>query len=348
MRRSVTRFPNSEEQACLSLPTSSKNLVQSLVTSRGRGADQLMGHQDGQFDDNLFKESEKDSPPSSTVDKAHGQASGGPVQAQMDRERPSGQIEDNRKYQPEFQQPVKGSTYPTERGPHQDPPAARYSGQQPSPEGTTYPTERGPHRDSPAARYSDQQPSPAQGTTYPAERGPHRDPPAARYSGQQPLPRTSGRGRGEASVIQGTHYPHGTAYNQQAGSTYAVEAANKPHRQHSSEPLPSSLSERSSDPSLPEPYGRPGQFSLNPSIKSVNESTLFAPNEKYIGEDINHEIQHEAKRAQKDRGEILHADSETDEQDWPFDPNLTCPKCKVVFRRGQIREYRYHVDECEV
>ena len=250
MGKSVTRFPNSEEQDCLSLPASSKNLVQSVVTSRGRGADQLMGHQDGQFDDNLFKESEKDSPPGSTVDKAHGQASGGPVQAQMDRERPSGQIEDNRKYQPEFQQPPpsKGTTYPREKAPHQDPPAARYSGQHPPPEGTTYPTERGPHRDSPAARYSDQQPSPAQGATYPAERGPHRDPPAARYSGQQPLPRISGRGRGEASVIQGTHYLHSTAYYQQVGSTHAMEAANKPYRQHSSESDPSPLSERSSDP----------------------------------------------------------------------------------------------------
>ena len=245
MKRSVTRFPNSEEQACLSLPASNKSLVQSLVTSRGRGADQLMGHQDGQFDDNLFKESEKDSPPGLTVDMAHGQASGGPVQAQMDREKPSGQIKDNRKYQPEFQQPAKG-------------------------------------------------------TTYPAERRPHQDSPAARYSDQQPLPRTSGRGRGEASVIQGTHYPHSTAYNQQVGSTYAVEAANKPHRQHSSEPLPSPLSERSSAPSLPEPFGRSGQFSLNLSIKSINESTLFAPNEKYIEEDLNHEIQHEAKRVQKD------------------------------------------------
>ena len=179
MRKSVTRFPNSEEQACMSLPASSKSLVQPLVTSRGRGADQLMGHQEGQFDDNIFKESEKDSPPGSIVDKAHGQAS---VRVRV---------------------------------------------------------------------------------------------------------------------------------------------------QHISEPLSSLLS-------------------LNPSIKSVNESTLFAPNEKYIGEDINREIQLEAKRAQKDRGEILHADSETDKQDWPFDPNLTCPKCKVVFRRGQIREYRYHVDECEV
>ena len=30
----------------------------------------------------------------------------------------------------------------------------------------------------------------------------------------------------------------------------------------------------------------------------------------------------------------------------PFDPYLTCPKCKLQFREGQLPEYRHHIHNC--
>ena len=58
------------------------------------------------------------------------------------------------------------------------------------------------------------------------------------------------------------------------------------------------------------------------------------------------EIGHEAHRYKEDErakaAPVLHADDE----EWPLDPNLTCPYCNVVFRRGQMREFRHHIDEC--
>ena len=30
----------------------------------------------------------------------------------------------------------------------------------------------------------------------------------------------------------------------------------------------------------------------------------------------------------------------------PLDPNLACPKCTVVFRKGEIQKFRLHVQHC--
>ena len=64
----------------------------------------------------------------------------------------------------------------------------------------------------------------------------------------------------------------------------------------------------------------------------------------YVSEDIDSEIRHEAHRYKK---EAVATPAQADDEEWPLDPNLTCPYCNVVFRRGQMREYRYHVDDHE-
>ena len=98
----------------------------------------------------------------------------------------------------------------------------------------------------------------------------------------------------------------------------------------------------STESSLPLPLTRPGAAtSLDDSLVSE-----FEANQRYIGEGINTEIRQEARRCKKNEKGIVAAPAQADDEDWPLDPNLTCPYCYVVFRRGQMREYRYHVDEC--
>ncbi len=70
----------------------------------------------------------------------------------------------------------------------------------------------------------------------------------------------------------------------------------------------------------------------------------FEINRRYIGEDINREIRHEARRYKE--GNVAVEPAIADAKEWPFDPNLTCTLCGTMFRRGQIREFRYHIDEC--
>ena len=70
----------------------------------------------------------------------------------------------------------------------------------------------------------------------------------------------------------------------------------------------------------------------------------FEANRRYIGEDINREIRHEARRYKE--GNVAVEPANADAEEWPFDPNLTCTFCGTMFRRGQIREFRYHIDEC--
>ena len=67
-------------------------------------------------------------------------------------------------------------------------------------------------------------------------------------------------------------------------------------------------------------------------------------NQRYIGEDINREICHEARRYKE--GNVAVEPVIADAEEWPFDPNLMCTFCGTMFRRGQIREFRYHIDEC--
>ena len=99
----------------------------------------------------------------------------------------------------------------------------------------------------------------------------------------------------------------------------------------------------STEGSLPLPLTRPGAVTL------LDDSLLsgFEANQRYIGEGINSEIKHEAHRYKKSDKAVVAVPAQANDEEWPLDPNLTCPYCNVVFRRGQMREYRYHVDECQ-
>ena len=71
----------------------------------------------------------------------------------------------------------------------------------------------------------------------------------------------------------------------------------------------------------------------------------FQPNQGYIGDEINREISDEARQYKKAVEQGVPAPDDIDESIWPFDPNLVCPHCGKRFRRGQIRKYRYHLDD---
>ena len=98
------------------------------------------------------------------------------------------------------------------------------------------------------------------------------------------------------------------------------------------------------------------QLGLHNSNSSTSESSLslLSPltnrrhdsvaNQKYIGEDINREIRHEARRYKE--GNVAVEPANAGAEEWPFDPNLTCTFCGTMFRRGQIREFHYHIDGC--
>ena len=119
-------------------------------------------------------------------------------------------------------------------------------------------------------------------------------------------------------------------------------------QQHHRQPLPRAHStpERqesdvSSDSVLPSPMtSRPGQDSM-----TYGSDVSFQPNQRYIGDEINREIRHEAHQYKKAAEQGVPAPDDIDESIWPFDPNLECPHCGKRFRRGQIREYRYHLDD---
>ena len=68
--------------------------------------------------------------------------------------------------------------------------------------------------------------------------------------------------------------------------------------------------------------------------------------EWYIGEGMRTEIQREGRRYKEVDIGAVAAPVQVDDQEWPLDHNLTCPYCKVVFRRGQIREFRFHLVPC--
>ena len=85
----------------------------------------------------------------------------------------------------------------------------------------------------------------------------------------------------------------------------------------------------STEGSLPMPLTRPG---------AVSSSQLF------ISEDIDSEIRHEAHCYKGDEKAV--ATPVPDHEEWPLDPNLTCLYCNAVFRRGQMQEFRHHVDDC--
>ena len=128
-------------------------------------------------------------------------------------------------------------------------------------------------------------------------------------------------------------YPPSSSERYQAATQPPVDA-NRVHLYHSN----SSASETSLSLPAPLTNRRPDSEASDPSLPG------FEANRRYIGEDINREIRHEARRYKEDNVAVEPAD--TDAEAWPFDPNLTCTFCGTMFRRGQIREFRYHVDEC--
>ena len=126
-------------------------------------------------------------------------------------------------------------------------------------------------------------------------------------------------------------------------------------------------SDRSSDSVLPSPMNRPPPLeSLSPqppisadhgygdkridadmqlqSISSGPYSSLQA-DKRYIRDRINFEIEHEAKKYKEGQQKGVPVSDEVDEELWRYDPNLVCPHCGKRFRHGQIREFRYHIDD---
>ena len=102
---------------------------------------------------------------------------------------------------------------------------------------------------------------------------------------------------------------------------------------------------------LPAHHDATAEFDSSPPLSKVDEQpppppvqSGFKANRRYIGEDINREIRHEARRYKE--GNVAVEPANAGAEEWPFDPNLTCTFCGAMFRRGQIREFRYHIDEC--
>jgi hypothetical protein len=126
-------------------------------------------------------------------------------------------------------------------------------------------------------------------------------------------------------------------------------------------------SDRSSDSVLPSPMSRPpplDSFSSQPSIPADHRhgdkcidvdmqlqsipsgpDSSFQADKRYIGDRINREIEHEAKKYKEGQQKGVPVADEVDEKVWPYDPNLVCPHCGKRFRHGQIREFRYHIDD---
>ena len=130
-------------------------------------------------------------------------------------------------------------------------------------------------------------------------------------------------------------YPPAASERYQAATQPPMDAS-KIRPQNSN----SSTSETSLSLPLPLTNRKPDIESSDPSLSG------FEANRRYIGEDINREIRHEARRYKEDKLAVEPANAATDVEEWPFDPNLTCNFCGTMFRRGQIREFRYHIDEC--
>ena len=61
-------------------------------------------------------------------------------------------------------------------------------------------------------------------------------------------------------------------------------------------------------------------------------------------EGITQEIKRVADQ-EKEPPKLLIVPEGTDEKLWPYDPNLVCPHCGKRFRHGQIREFRYHIND---
>ena len=115
--------------------------------------------------------------------------------------------------------------------------------------------------------------------------------------------------------------------------------------------------------SATDPYVQRQESSVSPStegslllhltrpgaVTPLDDSLLsgFEANQRYIGEDINSEIEHEAQCYKKGDTAVVAVPAQANDEEWPLDPNLTCPYCNVVFRRGQMREFRHHVDVCQ-
>ena len=91
---------------------------------------------------------------------------------------------------------------------------------------------------------------------------------------------------------------------------------------------------------LPAPLHHRVQMSL-----SSDSDTSFQPNRRYIGDGINREIKQQAKHYKQGMQRGLPVADEVDEELWPYDPNLDCPHCGKRFRHGQIREFRYHIND---
>ena len=89
-----------------------------------------------------------------------------------------------------------------------------------------------------------------------------------------------------------------------------------------------------------EPQQQQTQFEAQPQQTQFDEDTRHTGS--YASENINKEIAVTADRVRSGRA------NQMDSQYLPFDPYLTCHKCKLQFKEGQLPEYRHHIDECRM
>ena len=100
-----------------------------------------------------------------------------------------------------------------------------------------------------------------------------------------------------------------------------------------------------------DPYIQRQESSVSPSTEGSLPMPLTQPGvvpslQPYVSENIDSEIGHEAYRYKGDEKAV--PTPVPDDEEWPLDPNLTCPYCNTVFRRGQMQEFRHHIDDCGI
>ena len=100
-----------------------------------------------------------------------------------------------------------------------------------------------------------------------------------------------------------------------------------------------------------DPYIQRQESSVSPSTEGSLPMPLTQPGvvpslQPYVSEDIDSEIRHEAHCYKGDEKAV--PTPVPDDEEWPLDPNLTCPYCNTVFRRGQMQEFRHHIDDCSI
>eukprot|EP00731_Ephydatia_muelleri_P039070 Em1081g2a len=127
------------------------------------------------------------------------------------------------------------------------------------------------------------------------------------------------------------------------------------HHLHGSDGVRSNLRQRSSS------LGSVKQFGLGPSAQqgggaSPDSSHLRAPSGQERGPQqfsvsggCGSEVDllaHIDTEIHRQVASVANLSQQLDENA-PLDPNLTCPVCRVTFRKGEIQSYKRHVAACQ-